>query len=138
MDFDLNAALNDSRAFICASKAYPQPTAPLKPPSGILVDLPVKRPTTYYELPLELIARIGDNVPVQDVKNFSTVDRRTYHAMQSRRRIYSYWQRASQAVSLASVEKLLEEMDGTLSEPAQHIEPIEALRQRLQALPEAD
>jgi hypothetical protein len=35
-------------------------------------------------------------------------------------------------------EKLLEEMDGTLSEPAQHIEPIEALRQRLQALPEAD
>ncbi|WP_338911672.1 hypothetical protein [Mycetohabitans rhizoxinica] len=142
MDFDLNAALNHSRASICASEAYPQPTAslpsPLKPPSGILVDLPVKRPTTYYELPLELIARIGDNVPVQDVKNFSTVDRRTYHAMQSRRRIYSYWQRASQAVSLASVEKLLEEMDGTLSEPAQHIEPIEALRQRLQALPEAD
>jgi hypothetical protein len=66
MDFDLNAALNDSRAFICASEAYPQPTAPPKPPSGVLVDLPVKRPTTYYELPLELIARIGDNVPVQD------------------------------------------------------------------------
>lgn len=142
MDFDLNAALNDSRAFICASEAYPQPTAsvpsPLRPPSGVLVNLPVKRPTTYYELPLELIARIGDYVPIQDVRNFAAVDRRTYHALQSRRRIYSYWQRASQAVSLASVKQLLEEMGGTLSEPAQHIEPIEALRQRLQALPEAD
>ncbi|WP_338927148.1 hypothetical protein IHE33_14255 (plasmid) [Mycetohabitans endofungorum] len=142
MDFDLNAVLNDSRVFICASESYPQPTAPvpspLRPPSGVSVNLPVKRPTTYYELPLELIERIGDYVPVQDVRNFSAVDRRTYYATQRRRQTYSYWQRASQAVSLASVKQLLEEMDGALSEPTQHIEPIEALRQRLQALPEDD
>ncbi|MCF7697611.1 hypothetical protein KPG66_16705, partial [Mycetohabitans sp. B2] len=76
--------------------------------------------------------------PVQDVENFSAVDRRTYHAMQTRRLVYSYWQRANQAVSLASVNQLLNEMDDTLADPVQHVEPLEALRQRLQALPEAE
>ncbi|MCG1019982.1 F-box protein, partial [Mycetohabitans sp. B4] len=95
-------------------------------------------PTTYHDLPPELIERIGDYVPVQDVKNFSVVNRRTYHAMQTRQLVYRYWQRANQAVSLASINQLLNEMDGTLADPAQHVEPIDALRQRLQALPEAE
>ena len=58
--------------------------------------------------------------------------------MQSRHSVYRYWQRANQAVSLASVNQLLNEMDGTLADPAQHVEPLDALRQRLQALPEAE
>ncbi len=58
--------------------------------------------------------------------------------MQTRRLVYSYRQQANQAVSLASVNQLLNEMDGTLADPAQHVEPLDALRQRLQALPEAE
>ncbi|WP_338925329.1 hypothetical protein IHE33_07130 [Mycetohabitans endofungorum] len=143
MDFDLNAALNDYQAYMCALEACPQPAASappstLKPASGGLANPPASRPTTYHDLPRELIERIGDYVPVQDVENFSAVDRRTYHAMQSRRLVYRYWQRANQAVSLASVNQLLNEMDGTLTNPAQHIEPLEALRQHLQVLPETE
>ncbi|WP_337689655.1 hypothetical protein [Mycetohabitans sp. B46] len=96
------------------------------------------RPTTYDDLPSELITRIGDYVSIQDVMPFATVDRRTYHAMQARRLVHHYWQRANQAVSLASVNQLLDEMGGALTHPAQHVEPIDALSQRLQALPEAE
>ncbi|MCG1043309.1 hypothetical protein KQH60_12470 [Mycetohabitans sp. B8] len=140
MDFDLHAALNDYPAYMCALESCPQPatSAPpptLKPASGGLANLPASRPTTYHDLPRELIERIGDYVPVQDVGNFSAVDRRTYHAMQSRRLVYRYWQRANQAVSLASVNQLLSEMGSTLADPAQHVEPLDALRQRLEALP---
>ncbi|MCG1043538.1 hypothetical protein KQH60_13760 [Mycetohabitans sp. B8] len=140
MDFDLHAALNDYQAYMCALESCPQPAASalpptLKPASGGLANPPASQPTTYRDLPRELIERIGDYVPVQDVGNFSAVDRRTYHAMQSRRLVYRYWQRANQAVSLASVNQLLSEMGSTLADPAQHVEPIEALRQRLEALP---
>jgi hypothetical protein len=140
MDFDLNAALNDYPAYVCALESCPQPAASappptLKPASGGLVNPSANRPTTYHDLPSELIQQIGDYVPVQDVGNFSAVDRRTYHAMHSRRVVYRYWQRANQVVSLASVNQLLNEMDGTLVHPAQHVEPLEALRQHLDALP---
>ncbi|WP_338860923.1 hypothetical protein [Mycetohabitans rhizoxinica] len=143
MDFDLNAALNDYQAYMCALESCSQPAASatpptLKPASGELAKPLTSRPTTYHDLPSELIQQIGDYVPVQDVENFSTVDRRTYHAMQTRRLVYSYWQRANQAVSLASVNQLLNEMDGTLADPVQHVEPLDTLRQRLQALPEAE
>ncbi|WP_368669333.1 hypothetical protein [Mycetohabitans sp. B8] len=135
--------MNDSRAYMCALESCPQPAASalpsiLKPASGRLASPLASWPATYHDLPRELIERIGDYVPVQDVRNFSAVDRRTYHAMQSRRLVYRYWQRANQAVSLASVNQLLNEMDGTLADPAQHVEPLDALRQRLQALPEAE
>ncbi|WP_041754728.1 hypothetical protein [Mycetohabitans rhizoxinica] len=140
MDFDLHAALNDYQAYMCALESCPQaaasaPPPTLKPASGALANPLASRPTTYHDLPPELIQQIGDYVPVQDVGNFSAVDRRTYHAMHSRRVVYRYWQRANQAVSLASVNQLLKEMDGTLADPAQHVEPIEALRRRLEALP---
>ncbi|WP_338910781.1 hypothetical protein [Mycetohabitans rhizoxinica] len=143
MDFDLNAALNDYQAYICALESCPQPAASalpptLKPASGELAKPLTSRPTTYHDLPSELIQQIGNYVPVQDVENFSAVDRRTYHAMQTRRLVYRYWQRANQAVSLASLNQLLNEMDGTLADPVQHVEPLDALRQRLQALPEAE
>ncbi|WP_338910683.1 F-box protein [Mycetohabitans rhizoxinica] len=130
MDFDLNAALNDYRAYICALESCPQPaaSAPPRQPSA-------SRPTTYQDLPPELIERIGDYVPVQDVGNFSAVDRRTYHTMQSRRLVYRYWQQANQVESLESINRILEEMDSALKDPAQHVEPLEALRQRLKKLP---
>ncbi|MCG1019538.1 MULTISPECIES: hypothetical protein [Burkholderiaceae] len=140
MDFDLHAALNDYQAYMYALESCPQPAASapppiLKPASGGLASPSASRPTTYHDLPRELIEQIGDYVPVQDVGNFSAADRRTYHAMQSRRVVYRYWQRANRAVSLASVNQLLSEMDGTLADPAQHVEPLDALRQRLEALP---
>ncbi|MCG1046048.1 hypothetical protein [Mycetohabitans sp. B6] len=139
MDFDLNAALNDYRAYICALESCPQPAAsapPLRPlSSGALINTSARRPTAYQDLPPELIERIGDYVPVQEVGNFSAVDRRTYHATQSRRLVYRYWQRANQVESLESINRILEEMDGALKDPAQHVEALEALRQRLKELP---
>ncbi|MEJ2769291.1 hypothetical protein IHE30_12295 [Mycetohabitans sp. B46] len=139
MDFDLNAALNDYRAYICALESCPQPAASAPPrqpsASGALINTSASRPTTYQDLPPELIERIGDYVPVQEVSNFSAVDRRTYHTMQSRRLVYRYWQRANQVTSLESINRILEEMDSVLKDPAQHVEPLEALRQRLKVLP---
>ncbi|WP_338860080.1 hypothetical protein [Mycetohabitans rhizoxinica] len=142
MDFDLNAALNDYQTYICALEARPTPAAsappPPQPPSAAWANSSAKRPATYQDLPSEVIARIGDYVPVQDVMAFATVDRRTYYAMQTRRLVHSYWQRAKQAVSHESISQLLDEMDGTLANPAQHVEPMEALCQRLRALHSAD
>ncbi|MCG1040345.1 MULTISPECIES: hypothetical protein [Burkholderiaceae] len=142
MDFDLNAALNDYQAYICALEARPTPAASAAPPpqpsNAALTPLLTKQPTTYQDLPTEVIARIGDYVPVQDVMPFATVDRRTYYAMQTRRLVHSYWQRAKQAVTFESINCLLDEMDGTLADPAQHVEPMDALCQRLRALHRAD
>ncbi|PPB81016.1 hypothetical protein B0O95_1231, partial [Mycetohabitans endofungorum] len=140
MDFDLNAALNPHSSYVCAGQAGQQPaaSAPPRPSSNDALTRPPTQPTTYDDLPSELIAQIGDYVPIQDVMPFATVDRRTYHAMQTRRLVHRYWQRANQAVSLASVNQLLDEMGGALSNPAQHAEPIDALSQRLRALPEAE
>jgi hypothetical protein len=141
MDFDLNAALNYPASYICAGQTGQRPatSTPPRPPSDdALTHASLTRSTTYDDLPSELISRIGDYVPIQDVTSFATVDRRTYHAMQTRRLVHRYWQRANQAVSLASVNQLLDEMGGALSNPAQHVEPIDALSQRLRALPEAE
>jgi hypothetical protein len=138
MDFDLNAALNDSPAYICASESCPQPAASATPPpqlsSAALANPSARRPTTYQDLPSELIARIGDYIPVQDVMRLSTVNRRTYDAMQTRRLVHRYWQRANQAVSVESFNQLLNEMDGTLVDPAQHAEPLDVLCQRLRVV----
>ncbi|MCF7697692.1 hypothetical protein KPG66_17140, partial [Mycetohabitans sp. B2] len=81
-----------------------------------------------------VIARIGDYVPVQDVMAFATVDRRTYYAMQTRRLVHSYWQRAKQAVTFQSIHRLLDEMDDTFADPAQYADPLDALCQRLKTL----
>ncbi|MCG1038623.1 hypothetical protein KQH52_03060 [Mycetohabitans sp. B7] len=138
MDCDLHAALNNHQpAYICAQAVCPQPTALTLSPGVALANPLAKRPTTYQDLPHEVIARIGHYVPVQDVMSFSAVDRRTYHAMRMRRLVYSYWQRANQAVSLESIKQLLDEMGDTLADPAQHAEPLDALRRRLRALPKA-
>ncbi|WP_338927408.1 hypothetical protein IHE33_13145 (plasmid) [Mycetohabitans endofungorum] len=141
MDFDLNAALNPHSSYVCAEQAGQKPAASAPPRlssnDALTRPLPA-RPTTYDDLPSELIARIGDYVPIQDVMPFATVDRRTYHAMQTRRLVHRYWQRANQAVSLASVNQLLDEIGGVLSNPAQYVEPIDALSQRLRALPKAE
>ncbi|MCG1042056.1 hypothetical protein KQH60_05550 [Mycetohabitans sp. B8] len=138
MDFDLNAALNDYQAYIYALEARPTPAASAPPPpqlpSAAWANPSAKRPTTYQDLPTEVIARIGDYVPVQDVMPFSTVDRRTYYAMQTRRLIHNYWQRAKQAATFQSIHRLLDEMDGTLADPAQYTEPLDALCQRLKTL----
>jgi hypothetical protein len=138
MDFDLNAALNDYQAYICALEARPTPAAsappPPQPPSAAWVNSSAKQPTAYQDLPSEVISRIGDYVPVQDVMAFATVDRRTYYAMQTRRLVHSYWQRAKQAVTFQSIHRLLDEMDGTLADPAQYAEPLDALCQRLKTL----
>jgi hypothetical protein len=138
MDFDLNAALNDYQAYICALEARPTPAASASPPpqplSAAWANPSAKQPATYQDLPSEVIACIGDYVPVQDVMSFATVDRRTYYAMQTRRLVHSYWQRAKQAVTFQSIHRLLDEMDDTFADPAQYAAPLDALCQRLKTL----
>ncbi|MEJ2769093.1 hypothetical protein [Mycetohabitans sp. B46] len=138
MDFDLNALLNlfQSHTYVVDTRPKPAASAPPPPSSGVLTNLPTRQLTTYRDLPPELIARIGEHLPVQDVMSFSTVDWRTYRAMEAKREIYRYWQQARQTVSLESMNQLLDEMGGALKNLAPHAEPLDALRQRLQALPE--
>ncbi|MCG1048482.1 hypothetical protein KQH58_14165, partial [Mycetohabitans sp. B6] len=67
MDFDLHAALNDYQAYMCALESCPQaaasaPPPTLKPASGALANPLASRPTTYHDLPPELIQQIGDYV----------------------------------------------------------------------------
>ncbi|WP_232509286.1 MULTISPECIES: hypothetical protein [Mycetohabitans] len=142
MDFDLNAALNNQQTYLCALAACPAPAdstpPPLTPSSGALAGRSATGPTTYQDLPPEVIQRIGDYVPIQDIGHFSAIDRHTYRSMYDRRLVWHYWQRANQATSLASVNQLLDEMERTLHQPTQQVGPIESLRRRLRTLPQAE
>ncbi|KAG0164451.1 hypothetical protein DFQ28_009351 [Apophysomyces sp. BC1034] len=141
MDFDLNNALNSTQAATYIRDDRPKSVAAPKPPQhklpiSAITDTPDNRGTTYRDLPVELIRRIGRHVPLQDMGNFSTIERRTYQQMRERRLIWSYCQRSNKAVSLSSLNRILDEIEGALEEPAQRVEPIEALRQRLLDFPE--
>jgi hypothetical protein len=140
MDFDLNAALNNQQTYLCALPTCPAPAGstppPLTPSSGALAKRSATGPTTYHDLPPEVIQQIGDYVPIQDMGHFSAIDRRTYRSMHDQRLVWHYWQRANQVTSLASVNQLLDEMERTLHQPAQYALPIDALRRRLHTMPQ--
>ncbi|WP_237071363.1 MULTISPECIES: F-box protein [Mycetohabitans] len=91
MDFDLNAALNNHQAYICALEACPQPAASappsLKPPSSALANTSASRPATYHDLPAKILQQVADHMPFDDIGNLSTVNNQTYHALQEHRRL---------------------------------------------------
>ncbi|MCG1017843.1 MULTISPECIES: hypothetical protein [Burkholderiaceae] len=143
MDLDLNAALNDYRTYVYALEVYQKPSAASMPPQQkpadvALTDLPADRPTTYNDLPPEVILRIGSHVPIQDVGSFGAVNSQTYYLMKDRRTVWRFWRRAERAVSLSAVKTIIWDLSGLIEDPEQRVEPIEMLRQRLMALPRAE
>lgn len=139
----LNATLNDYRSYIYALEVYQKPSAASMPPQHKPADValanpPVDRPTTYNDLPPEVILRIGSHVPIQDVGSFGAVDSRTYHLMKERRTVWRFWRRAERAVSLSAVKTIIWDLSGLIEDPEQRVEPIEMLQQRLKVLPRAE
>lgn len=117
MDFDLNTTLNNYPAYICTVEACPQPAAsappPLKLPSRALANTLASRPTTYHDLPAEILQQVADYMPPDDIGNLSAVNSQTYHALQERRLSWLCRQRISHAGALdrTSVQQLLTEIE---------------------------
>ncbi|WP_338927086.1 F-box protein [Mycetohabitans endofungorum] len=117
MDFDLNTTLNNYPAYICTVEACSQPAAlappPLKPPSSALANTLASRPTTYQDLPVEILQQVADYMPPDDIGNLSAVNSQTYHALQERRLSWLCRQRISHAGALdrTSVQQLLTEIE---------------------------
>ncbi|PPB84211.1 hypothetical protein B0O95_104163 [Mycetohabitans endofungorum] len=96
------------------------------------------RPTTYHDLPPEIIQQLADHVPFDNIGNLSTVDRRTYRALQERRLSWLCCRRASYAreMDLASMQQLFAEIERIHAEPTLRVEPLDALWPRVSDLPE--
>lgn len=139
MDFDLNAALNNTHIAIYAPGDRRSLAAQSSPPKIDTIDphcthTPAKEITTYKALSAELIQRIGEHVPLDDMGSFTAIDSRTYRLMREKRRIWRCWQRASTAGNPASLNRILKEIEAVLDEPEQRVEPFMMLQQQLRAM----
>ncbi|MCF7694673.1 F-box domain-containing protein [Mycetohabitans sp. B2] len=137
MGFDLNAALNHQQAYICVLETCPQPAA--SPPSSALVNTLTSRPTTFHDLPAEILQQVADQMPAHDIGNLATVNSQTYHALQERRLGWLCHKRISHIAPLdrtgteihnrAAVQQLLTEIERIRAEPVR-AELLQTLWQR--------
>lgn len=168
MDYDSNSTINSVQTALYATESQqagrPAAAAPPRPP-GLTVPASAgerpssmtgaaagsasrpmmhwatnrtSRPTTYHDLPLEIIQQLADHVPFDNIGNLSTVDRRTYRALQERRLSWLCCRRANSArdMDLASMQQLFAEIERIHAEPTLRAEPLDALWPRLSDLPE--
>lgn len=167
MDSDSNFTINSVQTALYATESQQagRPTAAPPNPPGLTVPASVRgqpsavtraaadsasrpmvhwaanrtsRPTTYHDLPPEIIQQLADHVPFGDIGNLATVDRRTYRALQERRLSWLCCRRARYAreMDLASMQQLLAEIECIYAEPTLRVEPLDALWPRLADLPE--
>jgi hypothetical protein len=135
MDFDPTSTANSaqvalyamqSQQAICSAAAAP----PLTPRLAARANTYARqRPTTYHDLPPEILQRIADHMPLDDIGNLSTVDRRTYHALQERRLAWRCYKRISYAnvPDLTSVQWLITEIERIRAEPILRAKPLQEL-----------
>lgn len=152
MDFDMNAASNSAQVAIYTmeNQRAGRP-AVAAPPDSVSQTASVSTrvlqrsttgqtsyPTTYRDLPAEILQEVADHMPFDDAGNLSTVSRRSYYALQERRLSWLCYQRAkhAKALNLASVQQLLAEIERIRAEPALRAEPLRALWPRILGLPE--
>ncbi|MCG1018621.1 F-box protein [Burkholderia sp. b13] len=57
-------------------------------------------PTTYRDLPAEILQEVAGHLPFDEAGNLSTVSRRSYYALQERRLSWLCYQRAKHAKAL--------------------------------------
>ena len=99
------------------------------------------RPTTYRDLPPEIIQQVADYLPFYLIGDLSTVDRRTYHVLREQRLRYLCYARAmrlgERTFDLTSVLQLLAEIERIRVNPALRAEPLRALGWLILDLPDA-
>ncbi|WXK34376.1 F-box protein [Mycetohabitans rhizoxinica] len=89
------------------------------------------RPTTYDDLPPEILQQVADHMPFDDIGNLSTVNSQTYHTLQERRLSWLCRKRISHAGALdrTSVQQLLTEIE-RIGADSLRAELLQALWQR--------
>ncbi|MCF2134062.1 MULTISPECIES: F-box domain-containing protein [Mycetohabitans] len=182
MDFDPNAASHSAQVALYAMESrqagHPAAAAPphvpklaaaerarmpQHPTTGLLASATnsltdglatgrTSRPTTYHDLPPEVLQQVADHVPFDDIGNLSTVDKQTYHVLRERWLSRRCWQRAKAARNVplsplesrddpgmnvldhASMQQLLTEIERIRVEPALRAEPLKALWPAIRAM----
>ncbi|WP_338861664.1 hypothetical protein IHE31_01890 (plasmid) [Mycetohabitans rhizoxinica] len=171
MDFDPNLASINAQVAMCAMQSQqnqhataaappgslrqmaPENTCTLKEPMICATENQAKepvngstivrknRPTTYRDLPLEIIQQVADYLPFDLIGDLSTVDRHTYHVLRERRLRYLCYARAlhlkESNFDLASVLQLLAEIERIRAHSALRAEPLRRLAWLILDLPGA-
>ncbi|MEJ2769251.1 F-box domain-containing protein [Mycetohabitans sp. B46] len=112
-----------------------------KAPANDLTVVRKNRPTTYRDLPPEIIQRVAGYVPFGSISDLATVDRRTYHVLREQRLRYLCYARAlhlrDSNFDLASVLQVLAEIERIRANPALRAEPLSMLGELILDLPDA-
>lgn len=171
MDFDPNLASINAQVAMCAMQSQqnhhaataappvslrqvaPENTCTLKEPLICTAENQAKepangstivsknRPTTYRDLPPEIIQQVADYLPFYLIGDLSTVDRRTYHVLREQRLRYLCYARAmrlgERTFNLTSVLQLLAEIERIRVNPALRAEPLRTLGWLILDLPDA-
>jgi hypothetical protein len=96
-------------------------------PANSLASNQTRCPTTYYDLPPEILQQVAEHMPLCDMGHFSSTDRRTYHALQERRLSWLCCKRVHLARDLTSIQQLLGEIERIRAEPVLRAEPLSML-----------
>lgn len=152
MDFDTSAASNSAQVAIYTmeNQRAGRPAVAAPPDSASQTTSVSTRvlqrsttgqisyPTTYRDLPAEILQEVAGHMPFDEVGNLSTVSRQSYYALQERRLSWLCYQRAkhAKALDLASMQQLLAEIERIRAEPALRAEPLQALWPRILGLPD--
>ncbi|MEJ2767702.1 F-box protein [Mycetohabitans sp. B46] len=144
MDFDSASTLNSAQAALYAMQGQPAgrfAAAASPPPPHLAAQASTsarQRPTTYHDLPPEILQRVAAHMSLFDIPNLSAVDKRTYHALQEWRLSWFCTRNASEGPvpDFTSVQRLLTEIEHIRAELMLRAEPLRALSQQLRRLPE--
>jgi hypothetical protein len=144
MDFDPASTPNSAQAALYAipSQQAGRSVAAASPPSPRLATQANpsarQRPTTYHDLPPEILQRVAAHMPLYDIPDLSAVDRRTYHALKEWRLSWFCTRNADEVrlPDLASVQRLLAEIKRIRAEPTLRAKPLQTLSKQLSGLPE--
>lgn len=144
MDFDPASTANSPQVALYAmqSQQADRSAAAAPPPSPRLAaraNTSVRqRPTTYHDLPPEILQQVADHMLPDDLVNLSTVDRRTCNALQERRLSALCCQRAATRFPTAGFsqeQQLLADIE-RIQDPMLRAKPLQALGRQGHCNPE--
>ncbi|MCG1041211.1 hypothetical protein KQH60_00960 [Mycetohabitans sp. B8] len=112
----------------------------VKEPANDSTIIRKNRPTTYHDLPPDIIQQIAAYIPFHLIGDLSAVDRRTYHVLRERRLSYLCHTRASytnaRTLDLTSALQLLADIERIRSNTALRAEPLMRLALQISNLPD--
>lgn len=142
MNFDPASTPNSAQAVVYAIPSQHRSAATASPPPPRLAARAntgiQQRPTTYHDLPPEILQRVAAHMSLYDIPDLSAVDRRTYHALKEWRLSWFCTRNANEGPvpDLTSVQQLLTEIERIRAEPMLRAEPLQTLSKQLSGLPE--